>query len=438
MNNSVFLAGAAREDTTPVLGTFLYGYRPDIACEAVHDPLSVTALAVSQNGETALLLTAEIGDIQTELCNGLREAISKHCNTDKRNIIVSATHTHTAPNLSGVVGWGDIDKSYYDNIFLPSALRASEKALKNLAPAEIAVGVTESKVGINRRQQYENGEIGLGQNPHACYDPFMTVVSIRSAEDKKGILNLIHYGCHGTSAGLAREVSRDWSGIMIDRLEHETQTLTAFWNGAIGDVGPRLTNGETTGNLSYTEELGGVAAADAVRAYKMKGGYHAGTLDIFNDEVRLPYKEMPTPEEVDRRLGRFSDPEALINIDRLEYEHYKQTKDFLENGDGNIPEAFVFEQTIISLGDVVFIPFPFEMFSEISMRLRGYSPYPYTLCLSCTNGYNVYLPSEDQLCRGGYEVGCFMYGSLFPLASNTDQNIIKENLRIIRENKSEV
>lgn len=438
MSENIFLAGAAREDTTPELGTFLYGYRPDIACKSVHDPLSVTALAVSQDSKTALLLTAEIGDIQTELCGKLINEIAKHCKIDKRNILISSTHTHTAPNLSGTVGWGDIDTKYYEEIFLPAALKASADALGSMRPAELAIGVTESKVGINRRQQHENGEIGLGQNPHACYDPTMTVVAIRCAEDKKGILNLIHYGCHGTSAGLAEAVSRDWSGVMIDRLEHETQTLTAFWNGAIGDVGPRLTNGETTGNLKYTEELGGVAATDAVHAYKNKSGYHAGVLEIFNDTVYLPYKEMPTLDEVNKKLARFTNPDSLINIERLEYEHYKATRDFIENGDGVIPAAFTFPQTIVSLGDVVFIPFPFEQFSEISLRLREYSPYPYTLTLSCTNGYNVYLPSEDQLCRGGYEVGCFMYGSLFPLASNTDQNIINENLRIIRENKREV
>ncbi len=435
MVDNIFLAGAAREDTTPEIGTFLYGYRPDIACKTVHDPLSVTALAVSQRGETALLLTAEIGDIQTELCKELAEEIAKNCGIDKRNILVSSTHTHTAPNLSGVVGWGDIDMDYYEKIFLPSALKASKKALQNLAPAEIAIGVAESKVGINRRQHFEDGGIGLGQNPHACYDPFMTVVSIRSEEDKQGILNLIHYGCHGTSAGLAEAVSRDWSGVMIDRLEKETHTLTAFWNGAIGDVGPRLTNGATTGDLSYTQELGGVAAADAVAAYKNKGGYHSGKLEIFKGIVQLPYKEMPSLEEVNKKLERFENPEALINIDCLEYEHYKETKDFIENGSGEIPENYSFEQTIISLGDVVFVPFPFEHFSEISLRLREYSPYPYTLSLSCTNGYNVYLPSQDQLCRGGYEVGCFMYGSVFPLADNTDTNIIRENLRIIRENK---
>ena len=434
MNSCAFLAGAAKEITTPELGTFLYGYRPDIAAESVHDDLSVTALALRQGDKTALMITAEIGDIQTELNAETVKKIAAKCDVDEKHILISSTHTHTAPNLSGTVGWGDIDMPYYENVFLPAILKASERAIKNLAPAEISIGVTHSEVGINRRQQYPDGNIGLGQNPHGSFDPNMTVIAIRNSETKAGILNLIHYGCHGTSAGLATAVSRDWSGIMIDRLEKETNTLTAFWNGAIGDVGPRLTNGETTGNITHTEELGGVAAFDAMKAYRTKGGYHTGKLEIFADKVTLPYKEMPSLEEVKKILASYVEPEKLINIDRLKYEHFAEVCEYLENG-GKPEDAFTFNQTIISLGDVVFIPFPYEPFSEIVMRLREYTGYPYTLCLSCTNGYNVYLPSEDQLCRGGYEVDCFLFGHLFPLANNTDQNIINENLRILRQSK---
>ncbi|MBR4857779.1 MAG: neutral/alkaline non-lysosomal ceramidase N-terminal domain-containing protein [Clostridia bacterium] len=433
MNKDIFTAGAAREITTPEIGTFLYGYRPDNASTCVNDDLSVTALAVSQNGQTALMLTAEIGDIQTALCNELAGRIAEECGIDKKNILISSTHTHSAPNLSGVVGWGDIDTEYYNGIFEPAAIRAAKNALASLAPAEIAIGTTESKVGINRRQQHPNGEIGLGQNPHGCYDPTMTVLSIRNSETKEGILNLIHYGCHGTSAGVGGEITRDWSGIMIDRVQAETGTLTAFWNGAIGDVGPRLTNGETTGNIKFTNELGGVAAFDAMRAYRSKGGYHPGRLEVISDKVSLPRKSMPCAEEVKAKLDEYTEPEKLINIQRLEYEHYKAVYEHLKNGGNPHADNFEFEQTLVSLGDVIFIPFPFEMFSEIALRLREYSDYPYTLSLSCTNGYTVYLPSEDQLCRGGYEVGCFRFGSLFPLADNTDQHIIAENLRIMNK-----
>ena len=44
----IFMAGAAREDITPAVGTCLYGYRPNHHSESVHDPLQVTAAAFSQ------------------------------------------------------------------------------------------------------------------------------------------------------------------------------------------------------------------------------------------------------------------------------------------------------------------------------------------------------------------------------------------------------
>jgi hypothetical protein len=65
--------------------------------------------------------------------------------------------------------------------------------------------------------------------------------------------------------------------------------------------------------------------------------------------------------------------------------------------------------------------------------MRLHSRFAYTLCLSCTNGSNSYLPSEDQLCRGGYEVLMFRRGHVFCLADNSDTNILKENLRLLGE-----
>ena len=118
------------------------------------------------------------------------KTLQNEINVPFEHIIISATHTHSAPNLSGVVGWGDIDKEYYNNIFLPAVIKASKNAIENLQSAELSVGVTQSLVGINRRQQHKNGEIGLGQNPHGCFDPNMTVISIRNSETKEGILNL--------------------------------------------------------------------------------------------------------------------------------------------------------------------------------------------------------------------------------------------------------
>lgn len=428
----ILLAGASRRDITPEVGTLLYGYNPHQVSTSVHDPLNVTAAAFSDGTETVLLLTFTVGDFQTALANEVREKISTLVNIPWENVLISATHTHSAPNVAGFEGWGDVDRPYVDKILLPAALDAAKEAVDSRKPALIGVGTCQSDVGINRREHNRRGGIELGQNPWGCYDPTMTVLAVQGT-DGKGILNMIHYGCHGTAAGCNHEISRDWSGIMVDRLEAVTGTLTGYWNGAQGDVGPRLTNGKTVGDIHYVEELGGVAAQDALRAYKAIDGYHPVELGIRKGTVHLPYRTLPSLEEVREKLAGYANPDALYNIERLMYSHWRDVEQVLAAGTTEHPTHFTFPQTIVTLGNTAFVPFPYEMFSAITRRLSACSPYAHTLSLSNTNGYNAYLPSQDQICLGGYEVDCFVAGAVYTLTDNADQHIITENLRIMEE-----
>ncbi len=50
---------------------------------------------------------------------------------------------------------------------------------------------------------------------------------------------------------------------MTDAVEKESGAITAFFNGPEGDVGPRLSNGRTVGDLRHVHELGKMAAKDA-------------------------------------------------------------------------------------------------------------------------------------------------------------------------------
>ncbi len=430
MKDTLFLAGAAMADITPPIGSLLFGYNPHQESTSVHDPLQVTVLALAEGSITALMITVTVGCIQNALANELRTVVGEAVGVPASRVILSATHTHSAPNTAGMEGWGEVDRPYVDNILLPGMLDAAKRAVGSMVPAEFAVGETESHVGINRREQRPDGSIALGQNPWGCYDPIMTCIAIRAKEDKRGILNLIHYGCHGTAAGCNREISRDWSGVMVDMMTQNTGVLTAFWNGTEGDVGPRLTNGRTTGDIKDVEQLGGVAAADALRAWKACGSYTTGGLRIREDTVSIPYKQLPALADVQKILAAYENPEELYNLGRLTYSYWKSAETLLLSG-GTVPPAFTFPQTLVAFGEIVFIPFPFEMFSEITLRLRAYSPYRYTLCLSNTNGSNAYLPTEDQIVRGGYEIGCFRYGSVYSMVDAADQHIIDENLRIL-------
>ena len=418
-----FEAGAAREIITPPVGTCLYGYRPGYPCESVHDDLTVTAAAFRQGSVTALLVTVTVGDIENELCDSLRQAVCTHTGVPVERILLCATHTHCAPNVAGVEGWGEIDRAYVDAILLPALLKACADAVADLREAEVAVSAVHSDVGINRRQIQKDGSVILGQNPFGCYDPQMTLAAFRDRAGK-GILNLIHYGCHGTAAGLVPVVTRDWSGVMIDRVEKETGTLTAFWNGAEGDVGPRLTNGQTVGDMSHVEELGGVAAADAMRAYRALGGYHPCDLQTYCAEIRLPYAPLPTLSEVREKLASMPEPENRINLEKLTYAHYRDLEKLLSGGQTEHPKYFSFSLSALRVGELLFLALPFEIFSEITMRIGAYLPVPYVLCLSNANGYNGYFPSQDQICRGGYEVDSFLMGHVYNLTQDADQKLI--------------
>ena len=91
------------------------------------------------------------------------------------------------------------------------------------------------------------------------------------------------------------------------------------------------------------------------------------------------------------------------------------------------------KQILYVFNSVVLVPFPFEMFSEIQLRLKQHSPFAHTLCISNANGLFAYLPTQSQMCLGGYEVDSFLYmGGAYSFENNADDIIISENLRLMK------
>jgi hypothetical protein len=43
--------------------------------------------------------------------------------------------------------------------------------------------------------------------------------------------NLIHYGTHDSASGINPEITLNWCGVMVDRLEAESGGSSAFVNG---------------------------------------------------------------------------------------------------------------------------------------------------------------------------------------------------------------
>jgi len=427
--------GVAREPITPEVGGQLYGYSPDVFSESLADDLTATAFYFKQGELQALMVSITVCLIQTALAQQILALIEERFGIPKNNCMLCATHTHSGPNTSGETGWGDIDQKYCDEIFIPTILSVTEKAVHNIQPVRMGIAEGNSLIGINRREISDRNQVKLGQNPWGCFDPRMRVLSFSNIKGEI-VANMIHYGVHGTAAGKNHEISRDWPGIMVDTLEKQSGAVTAFFNGSEGDVGPRLSNKKTVGNMDYVRELGAVAAQDAVRIFDGIYNYTDVELSVSHKKLLIPLKKRIAVDDAKRMLETYKD--HTVNYKGMIRKYLENTIQSYEDGFVD-QEACEVEQTIIALGDLVFVSFPYELFSEIGMRIDKAFQSKAVLSLSNTNGSEGYFITQDAICRGGYEVNMFLYGHIQPFCEDADFALIQETVKHIEnlENESE-
>jgi len=426
------MLGVARRDITPEVGCNLMGYSPDVVSTSINDNLTVTSFVFSYKDTKAAMISATILVIDEESCDYLRREINKLCGIPVENILISAIHTHSGPITASMPGWGEYNKDYCENILFPRLIEATKEAAENQKAVEMGIGSGTSYVGINRRQFNEKNEIVLGQCEWGPFNPQMTVLAFRD-ENKNPVANMVHYGCHATGAGSNTEISRDWPGVMTDRLEAVSGAITAFFNGPEGDVGPRLTNGRTTGlkDVKYAMEIGAVAAQDAVRIYKTINNYIHPDLSCAERKLQVKLDPRLPEEYAKEQLKKFEGMEAI--------NHFAQEKDYYERiiksyEEGYKDKEFLeIPQVAIRIGDVAFVGFAYELFSEIGMRINKMSSIGNVLSLACTNGTTGYFPTESQLPLGGYEVKMFKTRNLQPYAKNADFNLITETLKNLEQ-----
>ena len=103
--SEAFTLGIGRTVITPPVGTNLYGYRPDVISESVHDDLTATAFCFRQGETAALLISLTVCSIGDPLCDKLRVLLADACGIPRKNCIIHAIHTHSGPILNPTTGW---------------------------------------------------------------------------------------------------------------------------------------------------------------------------------------------------------------------------------------------------------------------------------------------------------------------------------------------
>jgi neutral ceramidase len=423
-------AGFGRTDVTPPLGTPLGGYPvEDRRAEAVRDPLHASALVLERNGLKVALISLDWIIIEQAEVEEIRRTVHEQTGIAPENITVCAIQTHSAPRTLSAFGWGDKVVEYIEST-LPRIVAEVVEADRQLQPVTVGIGTTHSNVGVNRRQIRDDHTVALGVNSWGPYDPVMTVLRF---EGRQGPLaTLVHYGAHPTVlSGKSRVVSRDWPGIMIDRLEALTGAPALFVNGAVGDVAPRTNFLSAVGDGEMALlEAGTRAATDALRAYHAIKEFRDLELATCTRPIFFPYRPLPDLENAQEAVVAAEPNKERWGQAMCDYRHWQAVVAAYAD---EIASGTHFTQTITQLGPVAFVPFPGEPFAEIVLRLRVASPFQHTLCASTTNGTFGYFVTRESLHRGGYEVWVARAFGAYILSEAIDDVLVEENLKLLRE-----
>src|SRR5262245_27891503 len=155
----VFRAGAFAMDITPTkLPISVNGGMQDRQATAVHDRLHARCLVLDDGKTRLAIVVCDSCMIPREIIDEARSLTRKATGIRPDRILISATHTHTAPTSSGVFQ-SDPDPDYVK--YLPRQIaKGIERAVANLAPAHIgwAVGRDPTQV-FNRRWFMKEGTV---------------------------------------------------------------------------------------------------------------------------------------------------------------------------------------------------------------------------------------------------------------------------------------
>ena len=441
--------GFAVADITPELGIYLTGYgNPERLAEEVHSPLTATVMALQDEEKTVAVIGFDWCYMDVQLAQELLHGLAEVSGLPEANILLCCSHTHSAPQTAyrRTLGRVSVDPEYkgvaYAQKNIPVIGGAIARARASLRETEAAFAAGKTETGVSRRGTNEAGEVrSFIADPNQIYDSNMTTVLFRDRETHENIGILVHCSAHNTCLGASRHISSDWCGIMRSRIRQTYPVPVLFLNGAFGDVGPRTTNfwvgyakeysAGVGGGISAAEEVGSRAATDALRLLEdMRYFISDLPLKVRVSKVVMP-QEIPLSEaetrEVIRRYEEKLDKNAEPPVE------YQVAKAMLKAwGEPPQPEL-EFEHTLIAFGPLALVPFPFEMFSVFSLRLRKYGPFEYTLLCGNANGCYAYLPDRGAIAVGGYEIACRHWSRPYVTKPEAGDLAVSQTLKALRE-----
>lgn len=312
---AAFRAGIAIRNVTPdPLLPVSGGVGPSKPVREKQGELTVRALVLDDGATRVAWVSADFLGFPAVLGNRVRAAVR---NVPASNILIGATHTHSAPDCYGFPdgrGGTTYDPKYVEWVCARMA-EAITEAAENLRPASLKIATDEAK-----------GKIAYNYYAEQLYDPRCHVIQA-IGEDGRPFATLVNYAIHpeviGSGAGI---LSPDLIGPLYERLAAQGGGTGIFLNSAQGGMVTADNRGGSGGESRRYDEcirIGHLLADEALRivqgatpqqAPKLFCAARALTLPVDSPLMRQLLAQLPGGREMSPGGDSVTTQLNLVNV----------------------------------------------------------------------------------------------------------------------------
>lgn len=413
----VISAGVAGLDITPsrLISLQGYGNRNGLATGTL-DHLEARAIVFGDGTTYTAIVSADLLGFDSTSVQRIRQAVEERCGVPGRNIMITCSHTHSAPSVQRLAGSPPDDEylEWVESRVVDSVVEAASA----MSPITLGVGQGFADFNVNRRRQTSSGVV-LEPNPAGDVDHRVHVLRIDHAQTLHGsgmlgsqmllrcnpMALLFAYPCHATSLmDDNTRYSADFPGAARRFVEsiYGEKTLAMYLPGCSGDIRPHLV-GPDAGFRSASDHeltiLGRLLGTAVVQGAESTVPGSIDQLGITSKKVTLPFSHVPHKAELLAAAG--DDMHGMWANKLLE-----------ELERGYLPRSVEGEVQVMRLGNHIIVATSGETMLGIgraiehgldSLGLIESSRGDRALVLGYANGNVGYLCTATSFGEGGYE-----------------------------------
>jgi hypothetical protein len=402
--------GIASKDITPPYRMKMYGYgdRQDVF-DAVHDPLTFTAVVLEEDGRRALLGAADLGTMPNDgTVLDLARQIGEAIGCPAGNVMLNASHTHGGPQLPSRSPSSSPISRYsdrYRDFLYEQAVATAREAAAALRDGTLWYAEGKTTLPMNRRIE-RDGVVVNAPNPKGPVDNRMQLLILRDADGQLASVGM-KVACHPVATGSQHLVTAEYPGAWRAAFKRVFgPTVHPFFlQGAGADARPRhVANGDqwramqhaelaTIGDDLLTEMLATITSAHQRPVTSL-------TLTGTVNHVQAP---------CERRYTTRADLDALRQSGQSQ--GYVEASLKLLDAGGEIPDHVEFYvQTLWLSRDLALIGLNVEPLCGLGRLVEAAIAPQQAMLLGYTNGCLGYTADALEMKRGGYEASSHPFG----------------------------